>query len=142
VIDEAIRRASVFIALIGPQWLTAKGQRGRRRLDSPTDLVRREIETALMLKVPVIPVLVDEARMPSRDQLPRSIADLANRNAYALPWQQGVKRLERRIDEIEREHAAREAMERIERERLDLLADNISYRARVARRQHRARTTS
>jgi hypothetical protein len=119
VIDNAIRQSSVLIALIGPKWLTAT-HRGRRRLDSPNDLVRREIESALSLKLPVIPVLVDDARMPTSAQLPRSIADLAKCNAYSLPWHQGVARLERRIAEIDRERAAREAASRAEQARLDL----------------------
>jgi hypothetical protein len=120
VIDEAIRQTSVLIALIGPRWLTITGRGGRRRLDSPNDPVRQEIESALSLNVPVIPVLVDDARMPTRSQLPRSIAELAKRNAYTLPWHQGIARLERRIAEIEAERTAREEARRAEQARLDL----------------------
>jgi hypothetical protein len=49
--DEEILRAvaacQVFLAIIGPTWLTVTDERGRRRLDDPHDIVRREVETAL-----------------------------------------------------------------------------------------------
>jgi len=118
-IEAAIRESTAVLALIGPTWLTVKRE-GSRRLDDPNDFVRREIESALALRVPLIPVLVDGAKMPTKVQLPPSIAELANRNAYTLPWQQAVDRLFARIDELERERAEREQVERVERERLDL----------------------
>ncbi len=120
VIDRAISATSVFIALIGRRWLTIKGRDGRRRLDDPQDFVRAEVESALRQGVTVIPVLVDGAKMPAREELPASIAALADHNAYELPWHEGIARLGRRIGEIERERSEREAAERAERERLDL----------------------
>jgi TIR domain len=120
VIDQAIGATSVFIALIGRRWLTLKGRDGKRRLDDPKDLLRLEIESALRLGTPVIPVLVDGATMPTREELPASIADLAACNAYELPWHEEVARLGRRIAKIERERDERDATERAERERLDL----------------------
>lgn len=85
---EAIRRAvstsTVMLAIIGPDWLTAQGSDGRRRLDQPTDFVRQEIETALQAHVPVIPVLVEGAQMPSREALPKSIGELWRINAVEL----------------------------------------------------------
>jgi TIR domain-containing protein len=120
VIDQAIGATSAFIALIGPRWLTVKGRDNKRRLDDPNDLVRVEIEAALRHGVSVIPVLVGGARMPPRKGLPASIAGLTARNALELPWHEGIARLERRIAQIERERAERDAALRAERERLDL----------------------
>jgi hypothetical protein len=119
-IQEAIRGTSVCLVLIGLQWLTLKDDKGRRRLDAPEDYVRVEVETALRLGVEVIPVLVDGAKMPPKKDLPESIAELALRNAYELPWVAGITKLTGRIDQIERQREAREAAERAERERLDL----------------------
>jgi TIR domain len=120
VINEALRSTSVCLVLIGPRWLTLKDDKGRRRLDVPNDLVRIEVETALRLGVEVIPLLVDGARTPPRNQLPESIRKLASINAYELPWIAGITKLATRIGQIERAREAREAAERAARDRLDL----------------------
>jgi hypothetical protein len=65
----------VLLALIGRYWLTPAG------LD---DVVRREIESALAHGVPVIPVLIDGARMPAPGELPPSLAGLAQRPPLGL----------------------------------------------------------
>ena len=45
------------------------------------DWVRIELESALNRKLPVIPILIDHARMPCEAELPPSLARLAYRNA-------------------------------------------------------------
>ena len=91
-----------------------------RRLTEQGDYVRIEIETALKAGVEIIPLLIDGAKMPSRRELPGSIAELAGRNAYELPWAAGVAKLSDRILQLEKQREAREAAERAERQRLDL----------------------
>lgn len=85
---EAIRRAintsTVMLAIIGPDWLDARDDQGRRRLDQDGDFVRQEIETALKSGVPVVPVLVEGAKMPSREALPKAISELWRVNAIEL----------------------------------------------------------
>ena len=81
VIDAKIAKCDVLLALIGRQWLSAGDGNGVRRIDDAQDFVRLEIAAALKRGIPVIPVLVQGARMPSADQLP---ADLAFRNAVEL----------------------------------------------------------
>jgi uncharacterized RDD family membrane protein YckC len=83
-ITRAVGSCDVLLALIGDQWLTITDQDGRRRLDSPEDFVRVEIEAALARNVRVIPILVDGARMPRADELPDSLAKLARRQALEL----------------------------------------------------------
>jgi hypothetical protein len=51
---QAVTRAVVLVAMIGPTWLTCHDQHGRRRLDSPTDHVVDEIATALDYRVRAI----------------------------------------------------------------------------------------
>jgi Bacterial HORMA domain 2/TIR domain len=82
-IEAAVGACAVLLAVIGPHWLAAEGDTGRR-LDDPQDWVRLEIEAAVRRAVRVIPVLVDGARMPSASELPPSLQGLARRQAVAL----------------------------------------------------------
>jgi hypothetical protein len=84
VINEAVGRCQVLLAVIGPHWLLIPGASGGRRLDDPRDLVRLEIEVALDRGIPVIPVLVSGAGMPASDQLPASLQPLTRRNRIAV----------------------------------------------------------
>jgi tetratricopeptide (TPR) repeat protein len=70
--------------VIGPNWLKAKNESRGRRLDDPKDYVRIEIVAALARNIPVIPVLVDGARMPDASELPKSLKPLARRNAVQI----------------------------------------------------------
>jgi hypothetical protein len=83
-ISRAVAACRVLLAVIGPSWLTAADELGRRRLDNPDDLVRLEVEAALDRGVLVIPILVEGAVMPTRDDLPGSLAGLARRNALLI----------------------------------------------------------
>ncbi len=81
-IRSTMERCDVVIALIGPRWTGEAG--GARRIDDPADYLRIEVETALALGLRVIPVLVDQATMPSAASLPASLAPLAYLNAAPL----------------------------------------------------------
>jgi uncharacterized membrane protein YhaH (DUF805 family) len=83
-LDEQVAACIAFIAVIGPRWLTARGNDGSPRLDSPKDYVRLEIESALKRDIRVIPVLVDGATMPQSSDLPSSLQALARRNAVEI----------------------------------------------------------
>ena len=84
VINDAVGSCDVLLALIGNQWLTITNEDGGRRIDDPNDFVRLEIQAALARNVRVIPVLVDEARMPREEDLPPAIAKLVRRQALEL----------------------------------------------------------
>jgi hypothetical protein len=83
-ISRAVAACTVLVAVIGPDWLTAADERGRRRLDDPDDFVRLEIEAALARGMQVIPIQVEGAVMPGRKDLPGSLAGLARRNALLI----------------------------------------------------------
>jgi tetratricopeptide (TPR) repeat protein len=83
-VQAAVASCEVLLALIGPQWLTMTDESGHRRLDNPEDYVRLEIETALKRKIRVIPILVDDARMPRSNELPVTLAPLVRRNAVEI----------------------------------------------------------
>ena len=84
VIEEHTAACQVLLALIGKNWATAVDADGRRRLDDPLDFVRLETASALKRDIPVIPVLVQGARMPKLDQLPEDLKELAYRNNVEL----------------------------------------------------------
>jgi uncharacterized membrane protein YhaH (DUF805 family) len=86
-LDEQVANCTAFIAVIGPDWLTARDHADQRRLDDPNDYVRLEIESALKRDIRVIPVLVDGARMPRTEELPDSLRSLARRQAMELTHQ-------------------------------------------------------
>lgn len=83
-VRSVISRADVQIVVIGPQWLVIRDDAGRRRIDDPNDPVRIEIEAALAYGIPIVPLLVSGAEMPSETELPESIAKLANVNAVTV----------------------------------------------------------
>ncbi len=83
-IARQVGSCDVLIALIGPNWLSVQDEVGRRRLDDPKDFLRLEIATALKPNIPVIPVLVAAAAMPSHDDLPEELKPLSRRQAFEL----------------------------------------------------------
>lgn len=103
-VEDTIRAARVLVAIIGPQWADATDRQGRRRLDQADDPVRFELETALGLELPLVPVLVRQARMPAREELPASLAALSSINAVIIPpepyFAEGVKRLAGAIEAL------------------------------------------
>jgi hypothetical protein len=83
-IDANVSGCGVLLAVVGPGWASVTGSNGTRRLDNPEDYVRLEIATALARGIPVIPVLVHEAHMPTLEQLPDDLKDLRYRNSVEI----------------------------------------------------------
>lgn len=81
---SAVEQCHVLLAVIGRKWVSIEDSKGQRRLDHPTDFVRTEIELALDRKIPVVPLLAHGITMPTDDQLPDSIKQLAFRNATTI----------------------------------------------------------
>jgi hypothetical protein len=79
-IGETLRRTDVVLAVIGAGWMGAQDG-GEARIREEGDPVRVEIETALARGAPVIPVLVDGAKMPDAAALPQSFGTFAFLNA-------------------------------------------------------------
>lgn len=83
VLDSEIAASDVVIALIGPAWLNASNENGRR-LDQPDDFVCHELAAALRQGKRLIPVLVGGATMPDTSALPAAIGPLARHQAHVL----------------------------------------------------------
>lgn len=84
-ISSWISQCDVFLSLIGQDWMLSEdGADGIPRLHNSNDLVRIEIEAALALDIPVVPVFVDGAGVPDRSQLPQTLSKLFDRNGAVL----------------------------------------------------------
>jgi tetratricopeptide (TPR) repeat protein len=101
VVRKAVDEADVLLAVIGSEWLTLTAASGGRRIDQAGDWVAEEIGSALRRGTPVIPVLVDGARMPSSDELPTALADLPNRQAMRIAHESFAADSARLIQTIE-----------------------------------------
>jgi len=103
VIDESVSNCGVLLAIIGKNWVDAKGDTGQRRLDDPTDFVRLETASALRRDIPVIPVLVRGAKMPRAEDLPDDLHDLAYRNCVELTHARWSSDLELLVNALRRQ---------------------------------------
>jgi 1,4-alpha-glucan branching enzyme len=81
VITGAISACHTMLVVIGSNWLRVKAW---RKVGKDDDFVLLEVETALERGLRIIPVLVDDAPMPTVRDLPSSISSLARRNAVTL----------------------------------------------------------
>jgi len=94
-IEEGVTKCGVLLVVIGLEWLSVN-ERGARRLDDPGDFVRIETASALKRDIPVIPVLVRGAKMPTAEQLPEDLKELAFRNCIELSharWKSDIQLL-------------------------------------------------
>lgn len=85
-LKNTVGQCEALLALIGRNWLDARQARNTklRRIDDPGDFVRLEIVTALERDIPVIPVLLDGAPVPSERVLPDDLKPLARRHGMEL----------------------------------------------------------
>ena len=95
-VERKISESDILILLIGKAWASYADETGRRRLEHPRDPVRLELEIALRLGLPIIPVRVEGAPMPTEGDLVPSIVDLLEFNAAEVTdsrWEYDVDRL-------------------------------------------------
>lgn len=83
-LQSEIEQADVVLCIIGPQWRGQLLDDGTHRIASDSDFVRSEVASALAADKRIIPVLVDDAAIPSADDLPEDIAELASHNAISM----------------------------------------------------------
>src|SRR5687767_11092237 len=152
-LEKAVASCDVLLAIIGREWVTSADRKGGRRLDDPRDFLRLEIFTALKRNVRVIPVLVEDAPMPSADALPDDLTPLTRRQAVELRdtrWDADVDALIALLAKLlQVEPPAVPLRPQIERQTprpsapTDVLrepADRIDYRAIPARASTRPQT--
>ena len=94
--NQALALSDAVVVLIGPQWLSAQGPNGRRRIDDRDDLVRSQVVAALSLGKHIVPVLVGSAAMPDLYALPSDLGGLARLRPALLRdelWDTDLNRL-------------------------------------------------
>lgn len=83
-IDNALKKCTVLLVVMGKDWLNITDTDKRRRLDNPEDLVRIEIATALQRNIRVIPVLFDNIDVPAQSALPTDLQPLTLRQCISI----------------------------------------------------------
>ena len=99
-IAEAIQACAAMLVVIGPTWLTAVAADGSRRLDNPDDWVRKEIAAGLAQGKVVVPLLVEQARLPAAADLPEDLRGLVLQQALELPDARWDYELGRLVDQL------------------------------------------
>jgi TIR domain len=100
IINEHVRNCDILLAIIGPHWINAQNDEGKRRLTDPKDFVRVAIASALKQGKQVIPVLVNEASMPRAKDLPKPLRPLAKRNAVRLTHERFLADCQGLVDDV------------------------------------------
>ena len=101
-IRDTLRLTDLLIAVIGANWLGVNAT-GTARMAEETDPVRVEIETALARPTPIIPVLVEGAKMPDSTALPPEFGNFAFLNAAEVTSGRDFRnQMERLIGAIDR----------------------------------------
>ena len=106
---QAVETCKLMIVVMGPQWASATGADGRRRIDDPHDFIRAEVAAGLQFDRLIVPVLVDGAQMPPASDLPEDLSRLTHFNALVLgqrDWQDDLGVL---ADAVERHLGLRQA---------------------------------
>jgi hypothetical protein len=82
-VRQEFQASDLLLVMIGQQWFVT-AENGVARIHSEDDPVRVEIELGLERGTPILPILVDGARMPKASELPKNIANLAYINAIEV----------------------------------------------------------
>ena len=85
-LDSIVAECSVLLVVVGEKWFERASNSGLSRLEDPRDFVRIEVESALRRNIPVIPLLVQNASLPSEESLPEAIRELSFRNGMSVGY--------------------------------------------------------
>jgi TIR domain len=96
IIDQAVSNCELLLLVMGPNWSDLRDESGHRRIEEANDFVRLEIAGALQRKIPIIPVLVENTKMPRQQELPEEIKQLSTLQGMPLTherWDDDMARL-------------------------------------------------
>lgn len=99
-LDKQISACDILLAVIGDHWIDLLKQ----KLGDPEDFVRIEIQTALENKIPIVPILVGNASVPNKNDLPPELAELTYMQAAEVragsDFETHLKRMIGRLDNL------------------------------------------
>jgi hypothetical protein len=102
-LQDTLDRCDILLVVVGPRWF-GRNEADQPRLFEESDWVRLEVATALEKKIPVIPLLVEGARMPKPGDLPKDLEGFAYRQAAVLDvgvdFRVHMERLTKSMDRI------------------------------------------
>jgi hypothetical protein len=99
-LQKTLSACDSMLVLIDKDWAAVKDEKGQIRLQNAGDFVRMEIEAGLKRDIAVTPILIKGAQMPTAEELPAEIRDLAYRNGFELShsrWESDVREMIRRL---------------------------------------------
>ena len=85
-IGEALEASDLLLAIVGNGWLGPIAE-GKYRIAEESDPVRVEIEAALERDISLLPVLVDDAKMPAADAFASWFERFGRRQTDNFPLQ-------------------------------------------------------
>ena len=104
-IETKVKESEIVLVLIGGQWLETGKSDTNQRLWRDDDYVRLEIAWALQNERRVIPILVDDTRMPDAGLLPPDIRALTKQHAAEIRNRYFDDDIRRLIDAIDGSYA-------------------------------------
>lgn len=102
-IFDAVSASVAVLVIIGPRWLTTTGKDGRRRLDDPSDFVRREVELGLQLGKQVVPVHLERRHTLDTGELPESLHALAEKQGPIVRFRNSKPDIARLVIQLRRQ---------------------------------------
>jgi hypothetical protein len=76
-VERVFPASAVMVVLIGRDWANLTDQRDNRLDEAANSYLRNELLQAFKLNLLIVPVCIDDAAMPDRDQLPGFLRPLA-----------------------------------------------------------------
>lgn len=100
----ALDKTDIFLAVIGPSWMDLYEH---RRASAERDYVHEEIAAALSRGLTVIPVLIEGARLPNAESLPKDISELVLHQKHDITHEYFGQNVKALIDAIRLERKSR-----------------------------------
>jgi len=84
-LDRELEDCAYLLVIVGKKWIGRPRSRTKPpKIADSGDWVRREIVTSLNRKIPVVPILIDGAKLPPVHDLPDDLKPLHNKQFYRV----------------------------------------------------------